>query len=296
MTGRPDWVDDDLFPFESRFIDIDGHTLHYVDEGVTKGSGRTLLFLHGNPTWSIDYTEIITALASDFRCVAVDYAGFGLSTAAPGFTYLPRDHADVIGRFVDALELDGITLIGHDWGGPIGLSVVQSRPALFDRLVLTNTWAWPVDALPVKVMSHTMGSPLGRMLIEQLNFFVNVMIPLGHQLRKPTAAQMTHYRKALSGPGRRRGAAVFPREITGSRAFLADVEAGTPVIASLPTLILWGDADFAFGDADLRRWQQSFPNHETVIIKGAGHFVPSDAPEQFADAMHAWLSRVSPGT
>ncbi len=292
MTAeRPTWVDDELFPFESRFVDIGGHKLHYVDEG----SGPTLLFLHGNPTWSFDYAAVITSLKSSFRCIAVDYPGFGLSVATPGYQHLPAQHADVIGEFIDALELDKVTLVAHDWGGPIGLAALQRRPSTFDRLVLTNTWAWPVDTPLIKLMSHAMGSPIGRLLIRQLNFFVNVMIPMGHQLRKPTAAQMAHYRQALASPVRREGSAVFPREITASRSFLADIEAGLTETAALPALIIWGDADFAFGDTDLQRWQQTFRNHQTVIIEGAGHFVPSDAPEQFAAAIRTWFSpRKSP--
>lgn len=118
VAERPAWVDDELFPFESRFVDIDGHSVHYVDEG----SGPTLLFLHGNPTWSFDYREVIESLRSEFRCVAVDYPGFGLSVAAPRYRYLPAEHAEVIGGFVDALALSGATLVAHDWGGPIGLA------------------------------------------------------------------------------------------------------------------------------------------------------------------------------
>jgi len=281
---RPSWVDDQLFPFDSRFVDIDGHRIHYVDEG----SGPTLLFLHGNPTWSFDYSRAIETLRPQFRCVAVDYPGFGLSEAAPGYRYLPTEHTQVIEKFVDILALSGVTLIAHDWGGPIGLATVQRRPEAFDRLVLTNTWAWPVDAALVQVMSHVMGSPIGRLLIRQLNFFVNVMIPVGHCLTKPTSAQMSHYQKALDSPARREASAVFPREITSSRAFLAEVNAGLADIAALPALIIWGDADFAFGTDELRRWEQILTDHQTVIIKGAGHFVPSDAPEQFADAIRRW--------
>ncbi len=286
-ADRPAWVDDELFPFESRFLDIEGHRVHYVDEG----SGPTLLFLHGNPTWSFDYSTVIAPLRADFRCVAVDYPGFGLSTAALGYRYLPTEHAKIIGRFVDSLGLSNVTLVGHDWGGPIGLAVVQHRPETFDRLVVTNTWAWPVTDPLIQVMSHVMGSPIGRLLIRQLNLFVNVMIPIGHRLTTPTSAQMDHYRKALDSPARREGSAVFPREITSSREFLADIEAGLEGIAALPTLIIWGDGDFAFGDKELRRWQQTFTDHETVIVSGAGHFVPSDAPEQFAAAIRRWHSR-----
>lgn len=284
VADRPTWVDDTLFPFESRFLDIDGHRIHYVDEG----SGPTLLFLHGNPTWSFDYREVIASLRNEFRCIAVDYPGFGLSVAAPGYRYLPAEHARVIGRFVDTLALCETTLIGHDWGGPIGLAVAQQYPEAFERLVLTNTWAWPVADPLIQTMSHVMGSPIGRLLIRQLNLFVNAMIPIGHRLTKPTGEVMAHYQKALDSPARREASAVFPREITASRAFLADVEAGITDIADRPTLIIWGDADFAFGDKELQRWQRALSDHQTVIVKGAGHFVPSDAPEQFAAAIRNW--------
>ncbi|AQA05510.1 alpha/beta hydrolase [Mycobacterium sp. MS1601] len=284
ITERPAWVDDELFPFASQFLDIDGHRVHYVDEGA----GPTLLFLHGNPTWSFDYSVVITHLKAEFRCIAVDYPGFGLSTAAPGYRYLPTEHAEIVGRFVEMLGLRNVTLVGHDWGGPIGLAVAQQRPETFDRLVLTNTWAWPVSDPLIQVMSHVMGSPIGRLLIRQLNLFVNQMIPIGHRLTTPTSAQMDHYRNALDSPARREGSAVFPREITSSRAFLADIEAGLKVMEALPTLIIWGDGDFAFGDKELRRWQQIFTDNEAVIVSGAGHFVPSDAPEQFAAAIRRW--------
>ncbi|MDR3661210.1 MAG: alpha/beta fold hydrolase [Mycobacterium sp.] len=284
VTERPAWVDDELFPFECRFLTIDGHRVHYIDEG----SGPTLLFLHGNPTWSFDYRDVITSLRQDFRCIAVDYPGFGLSTAAPRYRYLPTDHTQVIGAFVESLALTEVTLVAHDWGGPIGLATVQQHRQAFDRLVLTNTWAWPVADPLVQVMSHVMGSPIGRLLIRQLNVFVNVMIPVGHRLTKPTNKEMAHYQQALDSPARREASAVFPREITASRVFLAEVEQGLVDIAALPTLIIWGDADFAFGNKELRRWQQTFTDHRTVIIKGAGHFVPSDAPEQFAEAIRDW--------
>lgn len=281
---RPAWVDDTLFPFESRFLDVDGNRVHYVDEGT----GPVLLFFHGNPTWSFDYRKVIEALRPDFRCIAVDYPGFGLSSAGPQYRYLPTEHTQVIGAFVDALALRGVTLVVHDWGGPIGLAVMQQRPEIFERLVLSNTWAWPVGAPLVQVMSHVMGGPIGRLLIRQFNLFVNVMIPIGHRLTKPTGKEMDHYQKALDSPARREASAVFPREITASRAFLADLESGLPAIAGLPTLIIWGDGDFAFGDRELRQWEQTLTNNQTVIVKGAGHFVPSDAPEQFAAAIRDW--------
>lgn len=284
VAHRPTWVDDGLFPFESRFVDIDGHTVHYVDEG----SGPTLLFLHGNPTWAFVYRDVIAHLRDEFRCIAVDYPGFGLSSAAPGYRYLPAEHAEVMVAFVDALALERVTLVAHDWGGPVGLAAVERGAEAFDRLVLANTSAWPLDDARVQVLSHVVGGPIGRLLIRQFNLFVNVMIPAGHRLTKPTSEQMSHYRNALDSAARRQASAVFPREITASRLFLADVEAGLADLAALPTLIIWGNADIAFGDRERRRWEAIFPDHQTVIVEGAGHFVQSDAPDQFASAIREW--------
>ncbi|WP_225731503.1 MULTISPECIES: alpha/beta fold hydrolase [unclassified Nocardia] len=234
---RPDWVDDALFPFESRFVDIDGHTVHYVDEG----SGPTLLLLHGNPTWSFLWRDVIRALRDDFRCVAMDYPGFGLSAAKPGYRYLPEEHADVVTGFVDELELEGVTLVGQDWGGLIGLAVAERRPNVFDRLVLANTWAWPVNGvLHFEYFSRLFGGPLGRFLAQRLNFVVNVFIPLGHRRRKPTAAEMAHYRRAMDTPERRKASAVFPGRVLASRTFFAEVEAGLADLSHLPTLIVLG--------------------------------------------------------
>jgi haloalkane dehalogenase len=283
--GRPAWVDGALFPFESRFVDIDGHTVHYVDEG----SGPTLLLLHGNPTWSFVYRDVIRALRDEFRCVALDYPGFGLSSARTGYRFLPEEHAQVVTAFVDAVGLSGVTLVAHDWGGPIGLATVGQRPAAFESLVLANTWGWPMTADPKAMLaSQVLGGLLGRLLIRQFNLLVNAMIPAGHRLRKPTAGEMDHYRKALDTSDRRHASAVLPGRITASRALLAEVEAHLPNLASLPTLVLWGDADVAFGGGELQRWEQVFDDHHTVIVEGAGHFVQSDAPDRFAAAIRDW--------
>ena len=211
-----------MFPFESRFVDIDGNSIHYVDEG----SGPTLLFLHGNPTWSFDYSKVIESLRQEFRCIAVDYPGFGLSVAAPGYRYLPAEHAQVIGGFVEALALSGVTLVAHDWGGPIGLATVQQRPEAFDRLVLTNTWAWPIGTPLVQIMSHVMGSPIGRLLIRQLNLFVNVMIPVGHRLAKPTDEQMAHYQRPSTAPHGGRPRLYFPARSPPAAPFLPTSKRG----------------------------------------------------------------------
>ncbi|MBV8863595.1 MAG: alpha/beta fold hydrolase [Mycobacterium sp.] len=285
---RPEWVDDELFPYQSRFLELGGNVVHYVDEG----QGPVLLMLHGNPTWSFVYRDVIAALSKSFRCIALDYPGFGLSTAAPGYKFHPADHARVVGEFVDSLDLRDITLVAQDWGGPIGLSAALQRRDRFSGLVLGNTWAWPVNGdLHFEVFSRFMGGLIGRLLIRRFNFFVNVMIPAGHRRRRLTSAEMTHYRRALPTPQRRGASAVFPKDIIGATTFLADLERGLTSLADLPALIVWGDADVAFRAKERRRWESLLPRHHTVVLAGAGHFVQSDASTDFADTIATWWCR-----
>ena len=116
MSSVPFTVSRELFDVEHRFLDLDGARLHYVDEG----RGETLLLLHGNPSWSFVYRKIIAGLRDACRCVALDYPGYGMSHAAPDYGYTPREHSQVVERFVERMGLRDLTLMGQDWGGPVG--------------------------------------------------------------------------------------------------------------------------------------------------------------------------------
>ncbi|HLP31204.1 MAG TPA: alpha/beta fold hydrolase, partial [Geothrix sp.] len=115
------------FDVAHKFMDFpDGTRIHYVDEG----RGETLLFLHGNPGWSFQWRELVSGLKSSYRCVVLDYPGFGLSIAPPGFGYTPGEQSRVVEAFVDRLGLQDLTLVMQDWGGPIGLGLAERRPEL----------------------------------------------------------------------------------------------------------------------------------------------------------------------
>ena len=110
----PTWLPKELYPFQSRHLQVGQAVVHYIDEG----SGPTLLLLHGNPSWSFLYREIIKGLRGDFRCVALDYPGFGLSVPPPGYGFTPAEHAEVVHRFVQQLDLRAVTMMVQDWGEP----------------------------------------------------------------------------------------------------------------------------------------------------------------------------------
>jgi haloalkane dehalogenase len=290
-TGtRPAWVDDELFPFESRFVELDRSLVHYVDEG----SGPILLMLHGNPVWSFVYRDVILALRNRFRCIAVDFPGFGLSTGAPGYRYLAQDHADLVVSFLDRLDLSQVTLVGHNWGGPLGLYAAQQRRDMFERLVLSNTWAWPLNGDPSsELFSLGMGNPVGRGLIRRLNLLVDYVIPSGHRRRTLSAAEMAHYREAMPTPERRHSCAVLPGELVGARAFFTSLAEQIGALDQLPTLILWADTDPIFTDKYRERLESTFPNHTTTVLHGVGHFGQSDAPVEFSEAIETWWAELA---
>ena len=285
-TGRrPVWVDDELFPFESRFLELDGNVVHYIDEG----SGPTLLMLHGNPVWSFVYRDVIATLRDRFRCIALDLPGFGLSTGAPGYRYRAQDHADLLVGFLDRLGLSQLTLVGHNWGGPFGLYAAQQRPDKFERLILANTWAWPLNGdLTSELFSRAMGNPVGRALVRRFDLLTNHFIPMAHRRRKLSDAEMAHYRQAMPTPGRRHPAAVLPGELVGARRFFTHLAEGLGPLENLPTLILWADSDPIFTEKYRVRLETAFPNHTTTVLHGVGHFLQSDAPAEFSEAIETW--------
>jgi haloalkane dehalogenase len=287
---RPAWLDDELFPFESRFVELDGNIVHYVDEG----SGPILLMLHGNPVWSFVYREVIAVLRERFRCIALDSPGFGLSTGAPGYRYLAQDHAALLVSFLDRLGLSGLTLVGHNWGGPLGLHAAVQRPDRFERLVLSNTWAWPLNGDPTsEVFSRGMGNPIGRALIRRFNPLVNHFVPSAHKRRKLSGAEMAHYRAATATPERRHAGAVLPGELVGARRFFTDLADQLSAVENLPTLILWADKDPIFTDKYRERLEATFPNHTTTVLHGVGHFLQSDAPAEFGQAIESWWGELA---
>ncbi len=286
LEPRPDWWPESLFPVESRFMQVDDHHVHYVDEG----EGPVLLLLHGNPTWSLLYRDIIAGLAHRFRCVALDYPGFGLSRAKEGYDFLPASHAEVVASFVRQLDLTEITLMVQDWGGPIGLRVAGRAPERFRALVIGNTWCWPVDGdRHFEWFSRLMGGPVGRFAITHFNAFVNVLIPGGVRRHRIDRQVMRAYRGPFRTRASRWPTHVFPREILASRDFLAEVERDCATLSHLPALILWGDRDFAFRARERERFQRCFLDHSTRILEGAGHFIQEDASDEIVEAIAEWF-------
>jgi haloalkane dehalogenase len=273
---RPDWVDPKLYPFTDHWS---AEGIHYADEG----DGPALLMLHGNPTWSFTWRGVIEGLRDRYRCIAPDLPGFGLSSASAGYGFTPAEHADAIGRFVEELDLRDVTLLAQDWGGPIGFAVAGRQPDRFRAFVVGNTWAWPFTySRGARMFSGFLGSRLGRRLILRRNLFVERILPGGTRERKLPAAVMDMYRGPFPTPESRMPVAVFPKQIIAATPWLEEVRARIP---QRPALIVWPTRDPAFRASERERWEAIFPEHETVLLEGASHYIGEDAPGEIVAAV-----------
>jgi haloalkane dehalogenase len=283
---RPDWVDDELYPFDDHWIEVDGCVVHYVDEG----SGPPLLMLHGNPTWSFTWRDVIKGVSDRYRCIALDYPGFGLSTARSGYGFSPQEHAAVVQAFVKELDLKDVTTLSHDWGGPIGFATAARMPDRFTAFAIGNTWAWPMNRNPgAQVFSRFLGGPIGGYLIKRRNFFVEKIIPAGTKRVGPDERVMEHYRRPFPTPESRVPMHVFPRAIVGETAWLREVEKGLGSLDDRPALIVWPTEDQAFREAERNRWEATFVDHRTVTLDGAGHYIGEDAPQEIVTALRGYF-------
>jgi pimeloyl-ACP methyl ester carboxylesterase len=174
------WFDASEYPFESKYLQIGPHQMHYIDEG----KGPTILFVHGTPTWSFLYRKQIKALSGSFRCVAMDHIGFGLSEKPEDALYSPEWHSQNLEKLVDTLKLKDITLVVHDFGGPIGLSFAIRRPDLVTKVVLLNTFLWETANNPAaQKVNRIVRSALGRFLYLRMNASPNFCSKVHSQIK-----------------------------------------------------------------------------------------------------------------
>jgi haloalkane dehalogenase len=283
---RPDWVDDEFYPFEDRWEVIAGGLVHYIDEG----EGRPLLMVHGNPTWSFLYRHIVHALRDSFRCIAIDLPGFGLSVAPVGYGYRPAEHARVLAALIERLDLQDYLLFGQDWGGPVGLAAAGRAPHRVTGLVLGNTWAWAMAPRQPSayVWSLSIGGIPGRWAVERLNLFVRVAMRAGMR-RSLTPREMEHYERPFPTASSREPTWRFAREVTGSGTFLErEAHAALQALRDRPALLPWGDSDPVLPLAIRDRLARELDDATAIELPGAKHFIQEDAPEEIAQAIRDW--------
>jgi haloalkane dehalogenase len=283
-------VDRAGYPFAHRFVELLEGRMHYVDEG----RGEPVLFVHGTPTWSYEWRHLIRELAPGWRCIAPDLLGFGLSDRPPGFAYTPEAHAALVAAFTERLGLERFTMVVHDYGGPIGLPLVLQRPERVGRLVLLNTWMWPLDDDPgLGRKGRLAASALGRLLYRRCNASLRLLMPHAYgDRRKLTAAIHRQYLAPFpSGDDRERVLWALARALLGSSAYYAGLWQRRAGLRGRPVLLVWGMCDPAFGPSALARWEEVFgPAARVLRLPEAGHWPHEEAPDAVGQEIRAFLT------
>ncbi len=287
----PSWLDRTLWPWPGRTVPTDDGGLHVTEVG----EGPPILFVHGTPTWSIDWRHQVRALSDDHRCITVDHLGFGLSDRPADAGYRPEDHAARFARLADALDLHGVTVVVHDFGGPIALPWVLDHAERVARVVVLNSFAWPLQAPAERFAAGIAGSFLGRLLYRWFNLSVRVIAPSAWADRsKLTPALFAQHTAPFHVPADRVGVLwALARALRKSEAHYRAIEARLPELADTPVDIIWGTADPTFGPAHLARWQQALPHARVLALDGVGHWPHEEAPQAVTDRLRAAPGRAS---
>ena len=290
---RPAWRA--LYPFTSHWIDVGGHALHYLDEGPR--DAPCVLLLHGNPTWSFYWREAIRGLRDEFRVVAPDHLGCGLSDKPGDWCYRLSGHVQNLERLALGLDLRDLTLGLHDWGGAIGMGLAARHPDRISRLIVLNTAAFRSSALPLRIAVCRIPG-LGALAVRGLNGFLRASFHMATEKGLDSIVRQGYlapYRSWRDRVALLRFVQDIPlRPEHPSWPALVEIEQALAGFQGRPMLIVWGERDFCFTPDFRREWERRFPDAEVHPIPDAGHYVLEDAGDRAVEVMRRFLRRGTP--
>ena len=266
------------YPYASNNLTLpNGTKMHFVDEGA----GPVVLMLHGNPTWSFYYRDLIRQLsASGYRCIAPDHIGCGLSDKPKDYNYTLAQRIEDIESLIDHLGIRQFSLILHDWGGAIGCGVAGRKPDAIEKLVLLNTGAFLTKRIPLRIAAIKLPY-LGEAIIRGLNGFARpatnmaAKIPLNPTVKRGMlwpyrcwADRVAIWNFVKDIPLHKRHPSYDP---------LAEVQAGLAKLVDKPVQLIWGAKDFCFNLHFHSRFQTYFPKAKSVVYPKFGHYILEDA-------------------
>jgi len=292
--------------FTARYSEAPGFPMHYIDEGE---GADTLLLLHGEPTWSYLFRAQIPLWAQTARVIAVDHMGFGKSAAPSDRTYWLQDHIDNLEQFVLAENLHGLTLVMHDFGGPVGMGLAIRHPDRIKRIVSVNG---PTPAGQPDLIDHLMANaataPWFQWILKaeadgileevlgHLDYNILSTLKLNGFERNDiiTDTWMAAYRAPFPTPGHAAGAIGWAKGFaTGAHEFETPDAATAAALAEKPALALWGEADRTLQAGHfLPLFRQVFPEGEVHRLVGAGHYSPEDAPVEVGEHVARFIGAV----
>lgn len=286
MVNTPDWIEDYLYPFDSNIMELSAGKMHYIDEG----KGETLLFVHGTPTWSFVYRKLIKELATHYRCIAIDHLGFGLSEKVDGFSGKPEDHSANLAEFIQRMNLRNITLVVHDFGGPIGLGAALQMPDRVNKVVLMNSWLWATKEDPAaQKVDKIVNQWLGKFMYLSMNFSAKVLLKQAFSNKSLLTKEVhQHYLNPFPDKASRRPLLQLAQALVGSSDWYQTQWENLHQLADREWLILWGMKDPFLGATYLERWRNRLP-FAKISELDSGHFVQEEKAEEVISAIRDFL-------
>lgn len=281
------------YPFDSKYLTIGGHRMHYVDEG----EGEPIVMVHGNPTWSFYYRNLIKDFRRTNRVVVPDHIGCGLSDKpqeSEDFQYILQNHINNLVFLIQKLELKNITLIVHDWGGAIGFGYATLFPENIKRVVILNTAAFIDNNIPLRI-SLCKIPYIGEWLVRKWNAFaapatfMAVTKKLSSDIKKGYLLPYDNYKNRVAISRFVEDIPLNANHI--SYKILHSIEM-TLNRLKVPTLILWGKKDFCFTEHFFWRWKEIYPHAITHIYEDGGHYILEDAHGDIEDRIRAFITKL----
>jgi pimeloyl-ACP methyl ester carboxylesterase len=265
------WLNTNEYPFKHHYFKVNDTTMHYVDEG----EGEVLLFVHGTPSWSFEFRNVIKFLSKKYRCIAIDHIGFGLSEKPAKYDYTVQNHTASLLKLVTHLQLNQFTMLVHDFGGIIGLAAAEQIPEKIKGLVILNTWCRSIQDEPeYKKMKMILGSPLMPLLYRYLNFSAKYILPAAFGERSRLTPEIhQHFLRPFSKASERNGTIAFAKSLLRDQDYYASVGKKLSILKDKPVLIIWGMKDEFITEKHLLWVQEQFPGSKVVRYDDAGHFV-----------------------
>lgn len=269
----------------SKFLDIGENKIHYVDVGA----GKPILFVHGNPTWSYYYRNLISHFSKKNRCVALDHIGCGFSSKPQDYEYTLENHIKNLMKLIETLDLSDITLVVHDWGGAIGFGSATRMPERFSKFVILNTSAFFVDRIPFRIHLCRRPKFFAKFFVQALNGFAYPATFMT-TVRKLTKEEKRNYLLPYNSYKNRIAVYSFVQDIPmeenhPSRKTLDEIESKLPLFKDKKIVIIWGGQDFCFNKAFFDKWKAIYPMAKSYYFEDASHYVIEDKLNETIDIM-----------
>ncbi|MDH3349477.1 MAG: alpha/beta fold hydrolase [Desulfobulbaceae bacterium] len=283
------------YPFVPKSMVVNGHRMSYIDEGA---GDRVVVMLHGNPTWSYLYRNLITRLKPGYRVIAPDHIGCGLSDKPEDYDYTLANHIDNVETLLKGLGIEKCVLVVHDWGGAIGMGWAGRHPDAVEGLVVLNTGAFRSKRIPLRIAACRIPR-LGEWIVRALNGFAGaaVYMAVAHKMSKSIKAGFLHpYNNWQNRVAVHRFVMDIPlNNKHQSWDTLVQVENNLNKLQNKPMLICWGGKDFCFDRVFYQEWRQRFPDADAHYFSDGGHYILEDVFEEVAQLTEKFLQSSGAG-